>query len=85
MIKQLTLVAAFGLILSPALGQDYSNQAQITQRVKALESANGSLVKLRSLTKTAGGKDIWELEIGVGDRANHPAVAVMGGVEGPHL
>src|SRR5688572_1990265 len=68
-----------------AFSQDYSNHAQLSQRLKALESANSSLVKLQSLTKTAGGKDIWVLEIGSGDRAAHPAVAVVGGVEGSHL
>lgn len=68
-----------------ALGQDYSNQEQLTQRLKALESANPNLVKLQSLNKTTSGKDIWLLEIGSGDRANHPAVAVVGGVEGSHI
>lgn len=85
MMKHLTLAGVFVLLLGQALGQDYSNQVQIAQRVKVLESANPSLVKLRSLTRTAGGKDIWVLEIGGGDRASHPAIAVMGGVEGTHL
>ncbi|MBX2966452.1 MAG: peptidase [Cyclobacteriaceae bacterium] len=63
-------------------GQQYSNHVQVSQRVKSLESAHGSLVKLRSLAKTAGGKDIWVLEIGSGNRDNNPAVVVAGGVEG---
>lgn len=73
------------MVIFHAFGQDYSNHAQITQRLKSLESSNSSLVKLQSLTKTTGGKDIWVLEIGSGDRANHPAVAIVGGVEGSHI
>lgn len=73
------------LMCTQVFSQDYSNHAQISQRLKNLESANGSLVKLQSLTKTAGGKDIWVLEIGAGDRASHPAIAIVGGVEGAHL
>lgn len=85
MIKKLWVAVLLVAGFSHAFSQDYSNHAQITQRLKALESANSSLVKLQSLTKTAGGKDIWVLEIGSGDRGNHPAVAVVGGVEGAHI
>ena len=65
--------------------QDYSNQLQLGQRLKALETNNANLVRLQSLTKTAGGREVWVLEIGSGDRANHAAIAVVGGVEGSHL
>jgi len=65
--------------------QQYSNHAQVSQRLKSLESGHGALVKLRSLAKTVGGKDVWVLEIGSGDRDNHPAIAVVGGVEGSHI
>jgi hypothetical protein len=85
MIRRLLLVALILPVVQVGFSQDYSNHAQLTQRLKALESANSSLVKLQSLTKTTGGKDIWVLEIGGGDRAAHPAVAVVGGVEGSHL
>lgn len=85
MIKNLWIVVLMLATFFKASSQDYSNHAQLTQRLKALESSNSSLVKLQSLTKTTGGKDIWVLEIGSGDRANHPAVAVVGGVEGSHI
>src|SRR5690606_15120410 len=65
--------------------QQYSSHAQVSQRLKSLESGHGALVKLRSLAKTVGGKDVWVLEIGSGDRDNHPAIAVVGGVEGSHI
>jgi hypothetical protein len=84
MIRRLLLIALL-FVIKPAFSQDYSNQAQLAQRLKNLEATNSSLVKLQSLTKTVGGKDIWLLEIGAGERAAHPAVAVVGGVEGSHL
>ncbi|NOT75161.1 MAG: peptidase [Cyclobacteriaceae bacterium] len=85
MIKRFLVIVLCFLATHLAIGQNYSNHAQLTQRVKALESANPTLTKLQSLTKTSGGKDIWVLEIGSGDRANHPAIVVVGGVEGYHL
>jgi hypothetical protein len=84
MLKKLLIVTLLALTSVNVYSQDYSNHAQLTQRLKTLESSNSNVVKLQSLTKTSGGKDIWLLEIGSGDRANHPAVAVVGGVEGSH-
>lgn len=83
-MKKYLLFLSLALSAS-AFSQDYSNHAQLTQRLKTLETGNGALVKLQSLTKTSGGKDIWMLEIGSGDRATHPAIAIVGGVEGSHL
>lgn len=85
MIRKLLVVALFAFASTNAISQDYSNHALLTQRLKTLESSYGDLTKLQSLTRTVGGKDIWLLEIGSGDRANHPAVAVVGGVEGSHI
>ncbi len=68
-----------------ALAQTYSDHAKITQRLKTLESSHAQAAKLTSLAKTTGGKDVWLLELGTGDRAAHPAVVVLGGVEGSHL
>jgi len=65
--------------------QEYHNHAQLSQKLKELEASNSGLAALQSITKTAGGKDIWLMEIGSGDRSQHPAVAVVGGVEGSHL
>jgi hypothetical protein len=60
----------------------YSNFAQQTNRINALVKANPQWVKVRSLTKTNGGKDIWQITIGSGNTETKPAIAVVGGVEG---
>lgn len=65
--------------------QDYSNNATLTQRVKALAQKYPQWVKTKSLTQTIGGKDIWMLTLGSGQTENKPAIAVVGGVEGKHL
>jgi Zinc carboxypeptidase len=85
MTRLFTLLLALAVVPGHAFSQEYSTPEQLGQRLKALESANPSLAKLQSLTKTAGGKDIWVLEIGSGDPANHPAIAIIGGVEGYQL
>jgi len=73
------------LIVGSATAQTYSDHTKVSQRLKTIETANSQTTKLTSLAKTAGGKDIWLLEIGSGDRNNHPGIVVIGGVEGSHL
>lgn len=68
-----------------SVAQDYSNYSSLGNRAQQLVKTYPSLVKLSSLTKTDGGKDIWMLTIGTGNTAQKPAIAVVGGVEGAHL
>lgn len=88
-MKKLYLFNLFFLLLlgnTFAQGQqDYSNNARLTQRVKALAEKYPQWVKTKSLTQTLGGKDIWMLTLGTGNTAEKPAIAVVGGVEGKHL
>ena len=77
-----TLIMGFAVMLS---GQDYGNYSQITRRAQALKDKYPDKVQLKSLAKTTGGKDIWVLTLGKGDVAKHPAIAIVGGVDGRHL
>lgn len=65
--------------------QNYSSNAQQTSRINALATAHPQLVKVKSIAKTAGGKDIWQITIGTGNTETKPAIAIIGGVEGNHL
>ncbi|MCC6836846.1 MAG: peptidase M14, partial [Cytophagales bacterium] len=85
MQKLFFCLAVFLLLIYTADAQEYRNHAQLSQKLKSLETSSAGLAKLKSITKTAGGKDIWLMEIGSGDRAAHPAIAIVGGVEGSHL
>ncbi|HSF46288.1 MAG TPA: M14 family metallopeptidase, partial [Chitinophagaceae bacterium] len=75
------------LVLSQGLtmAQGYSDHAKQTTRLQALAKSNPQLAKLRSLVKTAGGKDVWQLTIGTGKLDEKPAIVVVGGVEGNHI
>jgi hypothetical protein len=63
---------------------NYSNYAQMSQRVQRLAQQYPQVVQRKTLTKTVGGKDILMLTIGSGETEKHPALAVVGGVEGSH-
>ena len=78
----------FTLILSVAVAlfaQDYNNHAQIGSRAKVLRDKYPDKVQIKSLGKTAGGNDIWLLTLGNGEMAKHPAITLVGGVDGRHL
>ena len=86
MRKFLVLSGSIFLLLSLAKAQnDYSNFQQQTQRLNALVQSHPQLAKLKSLAKTSGGKDVWQLTIGTGNTESKPAIAVIGGVDGNHL
>lgn len=87
MTKQLrTCFFCVVIISSFAAAQtNYSNYSQQTSRLNALAKNYPQAAKLRSLTKTAGGKDIWQLTIGNGDADTKPAIVIVGGTEGNHV
>ncbi|MBE0424448.1 MAG: peptidase [Lutibacter sp.] len=85
MIKRFLFSLFIVVLYFPVNAQNnYATNQQITQRVQAL-SKSGNIVTLNSLTKTAGGNDIWVLKIGKGNLNKKPAIAVVGGVEGFHV
>ncbi|MCC5935760.1 MAG: peptidase [Lunatimonas sp.] len=63
---------------------DYPTLDQLAAQLRQLANAHPEAT-LKSLGKTAGGKDIWVLEVGTGRMDSKPAMAVFGGVEGYHL
>jgi hypothetical protein len=64
---------------------NYSNYSQQSSRIATLAKNYPQWVKTKSLTKTAGGKDIWMITVGSANADKQPAIAVLGGVEGSHL
>lgn len=63
----------------------YNDFKTMSQKISALGKDYPSLCSVKSLVKTSGGKDIWVLTIGAGEKDNKPGIAVLGGVEGNHL
>lgn len=86
MRKILTALLLCSPVLSlTAWAQSYSNYSQQTARINALSKTYPQLAKVRSLTKTAGGKDIWQITIGSGNADSKPAIAIVGGAEGHYI
>jgi murein tripeptide amidase MpaA len=87
----LLAVLALGFAAGPAAAQvqaGYHDHAALTKAVQALAAANKTVVKVESIGKTRGGRDIWALEIanpgGVAP-ARRPALLIAAGFEGDHL
>ena len=79
-----SLVGAMLFFMSNAQ-TGYSNFTQQTNRINALAKNYPQFAKLRSLTKTAGGKDIWQITLGTGNTETKPAIVIAGGIEGNYL
>lgn len=79
-----TFCCIFIIVISKAQS-GYSNYTQLTNRLNVLSKTYPQLAKLKSITKTTGGKEIWMMTIGMGDTESKPAIAIIGGVEGHHL
>jgi hypothetical protein len=71
--------------LSVTAQNQYSNFRTMSQNIDGLSREYPSLCTVKSLTKTAGGKDIWVVSIGTGNKDTKPGIAIFGGVEGSHL
>lgn len=65
--------------------QGYSSAKEMGEYLKEIKSKYPNYVNLKSLTKTPNGNDVWAVTLGSGDVANHPAVAVVAGLEPSHL
>lgn len=87
MTKQMKACLFCAVLLSSfAMAQNnYSNFSQQTYRINALTKTYPQLAKVRSLTKTASGKDVWQLTIGSGNADSKPAIVIVGGTEGNHI
>ncbi len=81
----LAFLLGSGLVSYSQSTTGYSPYSQQTARLQTLAKTYPNIVKLKSLAKTAGGKEIWQLTIGMGNADSKPAIAVVGGVEGNHL
>jgi hypothetical protein len=81
------VLAVIGMFMAPltsVMGQ-YQDHSQISKKIEALGRQYPDLCSVKSLIKTAGGKDIWLITIGTGIRDSKPGVAVVGGVDGKYL
>jgi hypothetical protein len=63
----------------------YSNFRLMSQKINELGKAYPSICTVKSIAKTSGGKDIWVMTIGSGNKESKPGIALFGGVEGCYV
>jgi hypothetical protein len=81
------LILALTVILMaslPVMGQ-YHDHAAISRKAAELGRQYPDLCSVKSLVKTAGGKEIWLITIGTGTRDSKPGVAIAGGIDGRYI
>ena len=80
---QATLI--FSTIFCLSLNAQYRDYKVMTNTVSLLGREYPGTCTVKSLVRTATGKEIWLLAIGKGEKDSKPAVAVIGGIEGNHI
>jgi hypothetical protein len=81
-------ILMFGILvitLSTNAQNQYNNFATMSQSIAVLKTDYPALCTVNPLLKTAGGKEIWVVTIGTGNKDSKPGIAVFGGVEGNHI
>jgi len=63
----------------------YSDYRSIVQRIELLAKQNPSICSVKPIVKTAGGRDIYVISVGKGDKDAKPAIAVLGGIEARYM
>lgn len=83
MMKHFTAcMLSFLSIAGSIKAQNYSNNAQQSSRINALATAHSQYVKVKSIAKTAGGNDVWQITIGTGNtKPNLPLQSLAGSKE----
>jgi hypothetical protein len=71
--------------LSIKAQNQYNNFASMSQNLASLSRDYPALCTVKSLIKTAGGREIWVITIGIGNKDSKPGIAVFGGVEGNYI
>lgn len=72
-------------VLFTSLDAQYRDHKGIAAAVSVMSKEHPGICTVESLVRTEGGKEIWLISIGRGDKDNKPAVAIVGGIEGNHL
>jgi len=74
------------LAILPLFSQyKYSDFSTLTRRINVLKDKYPRLCTVKSLVKTAGGREIWVLTAGTGNMDEKPGIVICGGIEGNHL
>jgi len=84
---RIVLMVFFVSVLSGTSGAQtgYHDHKSMVREAEALGRQFPALCTVKSLVKTAGGRDIMILTIGTGEKDSKPGIAVIGGIEGNYI
>ena len=84
--KMIIRIIVFIAISSQLSAQkQYHDYNTIAKNIQTLTVEYPQLCSVRSLASSAGGKEIWVISIGSGNKDSKPGIAVFGGVGGNHI
>ena len=78
-------ILAMGLTLQAAISQSYNSHSQLTARLKSLTAKHAAISSVKSIGKSAGGRDLWALTISDGNASQKTGILVVAGIDGTHL
>jgi len=73
---------------APARALEYQRNARLADQLRSLAAGQETVVRVRSLVRTAEGNEVWLVELGSGpdkDRSQRPAMLVVADIEGNDL
>lgn len=83
--KILLSLITIPIFLQVSAQDQYRSYKTMLQTAESLAKQYPAICSVKSLVKTAGGKDIYVISIGAGDKETKPAVCVIGGIEGNYI
>ena len=63
----------------------YNDYKSMVRMIQSLSAMHPQVCSMRSLAKTTGGKDLWVVSIGTGNKDDKPGIAIFGGIDGNHI
>jgi len=91
MIRKIYSITILMSVLFSLIGKNlhsqesYRTHKELSTILKQLNAQYPNITRLNSITKTAGNKDIWVLEVGNSEVDNHPGIVIVGGVDGKYI
>jgi hypothetical protein len=85
--SKIMILVLISVLSCPLLSGQYhfSDFKELSQKITGLSTRYPDICSVKSIVKTDGGKDIWVISIGAGDKDSKPGIAILGGIEGSYI
>ena len=81
----ISIIVSIALQFQLAGQNQYNDYKSMLKKIQTLPGEYPQLCSVRSLIRTASGKEIMVITIGSGNKESKPGIAVFGGVEGNYI